>query len=559
MSSSRHHRRLVAAAILSTAMLAGCHGSVAPAALDAGRADVSAPPAPAAPDATVIVSPDAGVDLPVAPPSDASAAADSAVSPTDVGTAPGAWARGVQLSLVEISQAVFIKLGDDKGVVPTAMRNSKLLPGRAAYVRAHVRPDLPFTARPLRAVLTLGQSGGSEQSFPVMQMVSGPSTPEKLDSTFNFLLPAEQIEPGSTLAVALYEAGAATGPEPATPPRFPATGTLDLAVQPGPLLMDIALVTVRGPSGPLDDSPARRQHLERYMADVYPAAKMTIHWEAPLTVTGVTSTAALFKLVGQARRRDNASPGTYYHMLLAVEEAQDKFLGIGTLAGPLPGDGADRVAMTMVTGHQVDSQLDTIAHEMGHNLGRNHAPGCNAAGADMRYPYANTGVGVDGFSLGELAAGKDHLPNAPGPFKPRAKFKDVMGYCYPTWISDYTWNAFMDRIRIVSEFTTPGVTLEQRSLQGFHDRGHAPAWLVVSGALVPPTAPLDPRRFARIELADGSQLTAPVSVSELLSPAGPESDHRRIAVTLPDGEVTRVELFVDGERFTAAGPDLADQ
>jgi hypothetical protein len=175
----------------------------------------------------------------------------------------------------------------------------------------------------------------------------------------------------------------------------------------------------------------------------------------------------------------------------------------------------------------------------------------------MRYPYPNTGVGVDGFSLGELAAGKDHLPNAPGPFKPRAKFKDVMGYCYPTWISDYTWNAFMDRIRLTSEFTTPGVTLEQRSLQGFHDRGRAPEWVVVSGALVAPAAAGDlRRRFARIELADGSQVTAPISVTALRSPAGPEPDHRRIAVTLPDEPVARVEVFVDGERFTAAGPDL---
>ena len=48
----------------------------------------------------------------------------------------------------------------------------------------------------------------------------------------------------------------------------------------------------------------------------------------------------------------------------------------------------------------VDSLLDTISHEMGHNHGRNHAPGCNAAGVDMNFPYApGPGIGVNGCSL----------------------------------------------------------------------------------------------------------------------------------------------------------------
>jgi hypothetical protein len=132
-----------------------------------------------------------------------------------------------------------------------------------------------------------------------------------------------------------------------------------------------------------------------------------------------------------------------------------------------------------------------------------------------------------------------------------------MGYCYPTWISDYTWNAFMDRIRIVSDYTqADGVALEQRSLQGFYRLGGRPEWAVVGGPLVPTTAAIEARRQARIYLADGSQTTVPITVSLLRSPLGPENSHRSIAVNLPDQEISSVEVLVDGERFQVAGAEL---
>jgi hypothetical protein len=426
-------------------------------------------------------------------------------------------------------------------------------------VRVHLRPEAGFAPRPLRGVLTLERAGGSPLLVADAKMIAGPSSTEMLASTLNFLLPAEAIKPGATLKVAVYENDPAAGPEPAMPPRFPRDGTADLDVLKGPLLMDIVLLPVRGPSGPLDDSPARRQRLERYLADVYPAGKTTITWHEPLEVTGVTSSSTAFRMMAQARRRDNASPGSYYHMLIAVEDSQDKFLGLGSEAGPLATDAANRIAMTMVTEHQVDSQMDTVSHEMGHNLGRNHAPGCSAAGVDTRFPYANTGVGVDGFSLGELASGKDHLPNAPGPFKSKNRFKDVMGYCYPTWISDYTWNAFLERIRIVSDYTVPGgmgMALEQRSLQGFLEPGQAPEWAVVGGPLVPVTATPSVTRRARVQLADGTSRQVPVEVAALRSPTGPRNDRRRIAIDLPEGDIAAIDVLVDGERFQVSGADL---
>jgi hypothetical protein len=554
----RHHdrSRRWAGGALAVLMLLGCTGKVArrlpPPAVDAAPVDALPPPAVDAEIPDLALPPDLAEPDAAAPIADVRPPADVAVG------APGAWAQQIRIGLCEASQAVFIKLGDGATVAAAADRNSTLIEGRAMFVRVHVRPDPGFSPKVLRAVLTLESADGSKQLFEDSKMIAAASDTEKLDSSFNYLVPADLIKPDARMVAAVYESGEPGGPDPATLPRFPLTGSLDLAIRAGPMLMEVVLMPVRGPSGPLDDAPARRQRVENYLADVYPAQKMTIRWRDPVTITSIIDSSTAFKMMQNARRQDGAFPGAYYHMIIAVEDSVEKFLGLGSLAGPRPGDAADRIAMTMVTMHQVDSQLDTIAHEMGHNLGRNHAPGCNAAGVDARFPYPSTGVGVDGYSLGEKATGRDHLPNAPGPFKSKVKFKDVMGYCYPTWISDYTWNAFAARIRTVTEFSSMTASaLEDRSLRGYYAPGRAPAWVVVAGDSVPPDTAVTLRRHARITLRDGSRTIAPVAFQRLLSPAGPEDRARSVAVTLPaEGEVAKVEVFLDGERLEASGVDL---
>jgi hypothetical protein len=532
--------------------MAGCSGKVlrrmAP-----PQEDGSAPPPaeldgpPPAADAAPPVA--GGKDAALVPDSRAADAAADQAGASD-GLGGTAWARQLRVGLVEAAQAVFIKIGDGSAVVPPAERNSTLIEGRAMFVRVHVRPEAGFTPRALRGVLTLELADGSKRELEDRKTISAASDTEKLDSTFNYVVPVDVMKPDTKMVAAVYEAGEGGGPEPATPPRFPPTGSADLAIRGGPMLMEVVLMLMRGPSGPLDDSAPRRKHLETYLADVYPVQKMTIRWRAVTTIDSIINSNTAFTMMQNARRQDNASPGAYYHMIIAVEDSVDKFLGLGQLAGPRPGDAANRVAMTMVTQHRVDSQADTVSHEMGHNLGRNHAPGCNAAGVDDRFPYPSTGVGVDGYSLGEMMTGMDHLPNAPGPFKSKARFKDVMGYCYPTWISDYTWNAFAARVRAVSEFSMMDATaLQSRSIQAYYGPGRPPQWAVVAGDVVPPETEIIPGRRAVITLRDGSRRTAAVAVQLLRSPAGPESSARSLAVNLPDEEVAEVEAFVDGERF----------
>lgn len=73
-----------------------------------------------------------------------------------------------------------------------------------------------------------------------------------------------------------------------------------------------------------------------------------------------------------------------------------------------------------------------IAHELGHNFGRNHAPCGNPGGPDPNYPYVNASIGTWGLDLPALSL------KSPG------TFKDLMSYCNPEWISDYNYLAVLN-------------------------------------------------------------------------------------------------------------------
>jgi len=70
-----------------------------------------------------------------------------------------------------------------------------------------------------------------------------------------------------------------------------------------------------------------------------------------------------------------------------------------------------------------------LAHEVGHNFGRQHSPCGNPSGVDPNYPYPGGVIGVPGW---DVFATSNNL-------KPPATYVDIMSYCSPGWVSDYTY------------------------------------------------------------------------------------------------------------------------
>ena len=88
------------------------------------------------------------------------------------------------------------------------------------------------------------------------------------------------------------------------------------------------------------------------------------------------------------------------------------------------------------------AERSMLPHEIGHNLGRLHAPFCSATGIDASYPSPTgdiNGTGFDGTTLvGGFCLRASGCPTVyTGP-----PTKDLMDSCIaPPWISAYTYKA----------------------------------------------------------------------------------------------------------------------
>ena len=77
-------------------------------------------------------------------------------------------------------------------------------------------------------------------------------------------------------------------------------------------------------------------------------------------------------------------------------------------------------------GYNGSTALEIVSHELGHAWGRSHAP-CGISGAtDPSYPYPGGNIGVYGMDVSTTTL----YPPATA---------EVMSYCHPQWISDYTY------------------------------------------------------------------------------------------------------------------------
>jgi hypothetical protein len=448
---------------------------------------------------------------------------------------PGPWARNVAIGLVEVSQGVFIKVGEGATVVPAGERNAPLIERRPLLVRVHVTPEAGFTARRLRGVVTVGSGDGSKQ-YEDAKMIAGKSDPERVETTFNVLVPAEDVKGGAGLSVAVYEAGPAMGDDPASPPRFPAMNAVDLGVKTGRMVLDVVVVPVTGPGGAIADTPERRLSLEKQIYDLYPVQKVNLRFHAPhVAAAKLTTSSAGFTILRNLRTMEQAKPHEYYHLIVTRADANYSFAGVASGAGASMGDGNRRVAITVTSQRVIDGNPNTMAHELGHNHGRNHAPACGATG-DSMYPLPMGQMAVNGFAITEMA------------LKSKTRFRELMGYCRPRWVSDYTWKALETRVRAVSAFANAqpsAMALMGRSIQGYAGPGEVPDWGIVSGKLVDDDMPITADQQARLTFDDGRTMVVPVAITMMT-----DDETREIAINLPEeGVVTSAEVILGSERY----------
>lgn len=75
---------------------------------------------------------------------------------------------------------------------------------------------------------------------------------------------------------------------------------------------------------------------------------------------------------------------------------------------------------------------ETVAHELGHNLGREHSPCGDVGEPDPSFPYGDGGIGETGYDITD------------GVLRGPTGLSDYMGYCRPRWTSDYTYRNILE-------------------------------------------------------------------------------------------------------------------
>jgi hypothetical protein len=183
-----------------------------------------------------------------------------------------------------------------------------------------------------------------------------------------------------------------------------------------------------------------------------------------------------------------------------------------------------------------------MAHELGHNFNRRHAPCGGPGGVDGNYPYAGGRIGVFGLDVG------------PEVLKDTTVFSDIMGYCSAQWISDYTYNNVLT-YRTANPLVTSAGAVAQRSLLiwGRIDDGRLvlePAFQVVTPPVLPTQA--GPYSVTGVDATGATVFSFSFSGEEVADlpnrrsfafaiPAAAAGVERLVALRLTDGART-VEL-----------------
>jgi hypothetical protein len=355
---------------------------------------------------------------------------------------PSVPAAGVRIESLALYQGVkrVLAVGGAE-----ASSNVPIVAGRPALVRVFYGLDAAYDGQPVTARMLIGGSIAAEATATL----SGTSTDGDPQSTLNLALGAEAMSGGASYRVELVQPAPAGGDPAAPSPEasFPAQGEATLPASPvGALAITLVPVAYHADgSGRLPDtSDAQIERYRSTLFKLYPAAAVDVQVRAPYPWQGAIQPngqgwGSVLNAILELRQQDGAAPGRYYYGIFAPASSFASYCsggcvaGLSTLAGPTDVWGRGGVGV----GFTGQSSADTAAHEIGHMHGRGHAP-CGAFnGIDPSYPYNGGGIGTWGYDLidAELVS--------------PTSTRDIMSYCNPAWVSDYTYAALFQRMQLV--------------------------------------------------------------------------------------------------------------
>ncbi len=305
-----------------------------------------------------------------------------------------------------------------------------LVAGRDAYLRGFVVANQANTERPsLRVRLYNGAT--LVQTYQIPASGSGVPTAanqSSLASSWNVLIPGSLIQPGLKVLADVDPNGTIAETDRDNN-QFPVSGTpqtVDVRTLP---TFQVRLVPVLQQTNGLSGN-VTSANLESFLGDLkqmlpvstYNADLHTVYTTTAPALQSGNGNSAWNTILSELLALRTADASTQYYYGVVKASYTSGVAGMGFVGG---------TARTAVGWDYLPSGSNVMAHEIGHTMGRQHAPCGAVGGPDPAYPYAGGTIGVWGLQVNGLVL------KAP-------TTADLMGYCQPTWISDYNWSAMVE-------------------------------------------------------------------------------------------------------------------
>ncbi|MBK7585011.1 MAG: hypothetical protein IPI67_33075 [Myxococcales bacterium] len=367
---------------------------------------------------------------------------------------------GLHLGGVSLNQSVQIPLMVAGEAVASAI---PIVGGRRALLRLAVEPEASWEPREVVARLELGDGPAIETRL----FLQGPSTDADLSSSLNFELDGSQLEADTTFAVSLRESDGKSRGAPSAGARYPSAGQAALDIKSSSSALHVVLMPIRysadGSNRLPELSADQVASYQRRLQALYPASSVDIRLREPVTHgSAVTADGngwgEALQLV-LSRRNQDLNEGTalaneYYFGLVNPADDFAAYCAAGAavcvrgLSSPPPSAGDDFARGAVGLGFPGDASVETCAHELGHTHGLLHAP-CAPLGfidnVDPNFPHADGRIGAWGYDFESQTL-----------VDPGGTVRDFMGYCEPTWVSDYTYRLLFTRMAQVNQSATAG-------------------------------------------------------------------------------------------------------
>ena len=253
----------------------------------------------------------------------------------------------------------------------------------------------------------------------------------------NAVIPAEVVQPGLELIVDVDPHGT-LDPGLGVAKRIPETGLLPVEVHEMPVL-DLTVIpflwsadpdsAILGQTAGMATDPDGHELLAETRA-LLPVGAIEVTAHEPVW----SSSNSAFELLDETEAIRVLEGGDGHYM--------------GMMSGHVTGAGG----VAAMPGRSNFSQpySGVVAHELGHNMNLAHAPCGGAAGSDPAFPYQDGSSGAWGYDWeGRRLVRPNRL--------------DLMGYCWPKWISDYHFAKAL-RFRLADEGTSASAAVQTQSL-----------------------------------------------------------------------------------------------